>query len=89
MSSFTDKKRFLKVKFSKRWSERSARAALGRCGIIFLSSSFWDSYFSPRRGCPRVMNTHSLTLPPSDKCAEKIPLVSMGGRAEGQACTDP
>ena len=27
--------------------------------------------------------------PPSDMCAEKIPLVSIGGRAEGQACTDP
>ena len=27
--------------------------------------------------------------PPSDMCAEKFPLVSMGGRAEGLACTDP
>ena len=25
----------------------------------------------------------------ADMCAEKIPLVSMGGRAEGLACADP
>ena len=25
----------------------------------------------------------------ADTCAEKCPLVSMGGRAEGQACADP
>ena len=25
----------------------------------------------------------------ADMCAEKFPLVSMGGRAEGLACTDP
>jgi hypothetical protein len=25
----------------------------------------------------------------ADTCAEKFPLVSMGGRAEGLACTDP
>ena len=24
-----------------------------------------------------------------DKCAEKFPLTSMGGRAEGLACADP
>ena len=25
----------------------------------------------------------------ADMCGKKIPLVSMGGRAEGLACTDP
>ena len=25
----------------------------------------------------------------ADKCAEKCPLVSMGGQAEGLACADP
>ena len=25
----------------------------------------------------------------ADTCTEKIPLVSMGGRADGQACADP
>ena len=28
-------------------------------------------------------------FPPPDMCAKKIPLVSMGGRAEGLACADP
>ena len=28
-------------------------------------------------------------FPPPDMCAEKFPLVSMGGRAEGLACADP
>ena len=27
--------------------------------------------------------------PPPDMCAEKFPLVLMGGRAEGLACADP
>ena len=26
---------------------------------------------------------------PADMCAEKFPLVSMGGQAEGLACADP
>ena len=45
------------------WSERSACAALRRCcGTkyplflgLFVLISFSATYFSPRRGCPRVM----------------------------------
>ena len=48
------------------WSERRCAGGLAAAnvvatifGIIFLSffflSSFWVTYFSPGRGCPRVM----------------------------------
>ena len=36
------------------------------------------------------LNYRALIYPsPSDIGAEKIPLVTMGGRAKGQACADP
>ena len=38
-----------------------------------------------------IRKTFGQFYPPplSDTCAEKFPLVSMGGRAEGLACADP
>ena len=54
---------------------------------FYFLSFFCDTYFSAIRGYSRVMKfCTEFKSQPSD---EKIPLVSMGGRTEGQACADP
>ena len=44
-----------------------------------------------KKGWGSKLNYKTLTYPPPplDTFADKIPLVLMGGRAEGQACADP
>jgi hypothetical protein len=52
-------------------------------GIIFLSFLFfWVTFFSPRRGCPRVQKFCMGFKSQRNK-------IKTGGRAEGQAFIDP
>ena len=49
------------------WFERSACAALGRCrqNVVATLSSFFffrSGYFSPRRGCSRVLILHGVMI---------------------------
>ena len=56
--------------------------------INFLSF-FSATYFSSIRGYPRVMKFCTEFKSQTNKIAEKILLVLMGSRVEGQACADP
>jgi hypothetical protein len=53
--------------------------------ILFLLSSS-TAIQNHRRSCHRVSN---FGCDSADTCAEKFPLMSMGGLAEGLVCADP
>ena len=59
---------------------------------------FLKFFFENLKSCPRGSETLDMTSEglgemfegdSADTCAEKFPLISMGGRAEGLACADP